>query len=53
MKIITNGELYDQLEWIKNDYSLYTFINENVKVSETLTVSYIIYFSYGKFVIIV
>jgi len=53
IKIITNGELYDQLEWIKNNYSLYKFINENVKISETLTVSYIIYFSYGKFVIIV
>jgi len=53
MKIISNGEFYDQLEWIKNNYSLYKFINENVKLSETLTVSYIIYFSYGKFVIIV
>jgi len=53
MRIITNGELYDQLEWIKNNYSLYKFINESVKTSETLTVSYIIYFSYGKFVIIV
>jgi len=53
MKIITNGELYDQLQWIKNNYSLYKFINENVKTSETLTVSYIIYFSYGKYVIIV
>jgi len=53
MTIVTKGELYDQLEWIKRDYSLYKFINENVKISETLTVSYIIYFSYGKFVIIV
>jgi len=53
MTIITKGELYDQLEWIKNNYNLYKFINENVKLSETLTVSYVIYFSYGKFVIIV
>jgi len=53
MTIITKGELYDQLNWIKNNYNLYKFINENVKVSETLTVSYIIYFSYEKFVIIV
>jgi len=53
MKIITNGEFYDQLEWVKNNYSFYKFINENIKISETLTVSYIIYFSYGKFVIIV
>jgi len=53
IRIITNGELYDQLEWVKNNYSLYKFKNENVKISETLTVSYIIYFSYGKFVIIV
>jgi len=53
MKIITKGELYDQLNSVKNNYSLYKFINENVKISETLTVSYIIYFSYGKFVIIV
>jgi len=53
MRIITNGELCDQLEWIKNNYRLYKFINENVKISETLTVGYIIYFSYGKFVIIV
>jgi len=53
MRIITTGELYDQLEWIKNNYSLYKFLEENVKISETLTVSYIIYFSYGKFVIIV
>jgi len=53
MKIITNGDFYDQLKWVKNNYSLYKFINENVKISETLTVSYIIYFSYGKFVIIV
>jgi len=53
MRIITKGELYNQLEWIRNNYNLYKFINENVKISETLTVSYIIYFSYGKFVIIV
>jgi len=53
MTIITKGELYDILNKIKKDYSLYKFINENVKISETLTVSYIIYFSYGKFVIIV
>jgi len=53
MKIITSGELYDQLEWVKNNYNLYKFINENFKISETLTVSYNIYFSYGKFVIIV
>jgi len=53
MEIITNGEFYDQLEWIKNNYSLYKCINENVKISETLTVSYNIYFSFGKFVIIV
>jgi len=53
MTIITKGELYDQLNCIKNNYNLYRFIDENVKLSETLTVSYIIYFSYGKFVIIV
>jgi len=34
-------------------YNLYKFNNENVKLSDELTVSYIIYFSYGKFVIIV
>jgi len=50
---VTKGELYDQLEWIKNNYQLYKFIDENVKLSETLTVSYIIYFSHGKYVIIV
>jgi len=50
---VNKGELYNQLNWIKNNYSLYNFINENVKLCETLTVSYIIYFSYGKFVIIV
>jgi len=50
---VTKGELYDQLQCIENNYSLYNFINENVKISENLTVSYIIYFSYGKFVIIV
>jgi len=50
---VTKGELYDQLNWIKNNYSLYKFINENVKLSETLKVIYIIYFSYSKFVIIV
>jgi len=53
MRIITKGELYDQLNWIKNNYNLYKFINENVKLSETLPVSYILYFSYGKCVIIV
>jgi len=53
MKIITKGELFDQLQCMKNNYNLYKFINENVKISETITVSYIIYFSYGKFVIIV
>jgi len=53
IKIITKGEFYDQLEWMKNNFCFYKFINENVKISETLTVSYIIYFSYGKFVIIV
>jgi len=50
---ISKGELYDQLNWINNNYSLYKFIDENVEVSETLTVSYIIYFSYSKFVNIV
>jgi len=53
MSNITKGELYDQLELIKRDYSLYKFIDENVNISETLTASYVIYFSYGKFVIIV
>jgi len=42
MRIITNSDLYDQLEWMENNYSLYTFINENGKISETSTVSYII-----------
>jgi len=31
MKIITEGELYDQIEWMKINYSWYKFINENVK----------------------
>jgi len=42
MTIITKGELYDQLEWLNNNYNLNKFINENVKLSETLTASYII-----------
>jgi len=50
---ITKCELYDQLEWIKNNYKLYNFIEENVKLSETLIASYFIYFSCDKFVIIV
>jgi len=45
---VNKGELYDQLECIKMNYSLYKFINENVKISDELTASYIIYFSYGK-----
>jgi len=50
---VTKGELYDQLERIKNNYNLYKFINENVKLCETLTASYIIYLSYDEFVVIV
>jgi len=50
---VNKGELYDQLEWIKTNYNLYKFINENVRISEELVASYVIYFSYGKFVIIV
>jgi len=50
---VNKGELYDQLEKIKINYSLYNFINENVKISDELVASWIIYFSYGKFVIIV
>jgi len=50
---LNKGELYDQLEKIKMSYSLYNSINKNVKISDELIASYIIYFSYGKFVIIV
>jgi len=50
---ISKGDLYNQLEYIKRNYSLYKFIHENVEISEKLTLSYVIYFSYGKFVIIV
>jgi len=53
MLFVTKGELYDQLEWIKNNYNLYKFIDENVKLSEELTASNIVYFSYGNFVVIV
>jgi len=50
---VSKGELYDQLEKIKMDYRLYNFINENVRISDELVASYVIYFSYSKFVIIV
>jgi len=53
ISFIRNGELYDQLEYIKRNYSLYRFINKNVRVSDELVLNYVIYFSYGKFVIIV
>jgi len=33
---VNKGELYDQLENIKMDYSLYNFINENVKINDEL-----------------
>jgi len=50
---VTNGDLYDQLNKIKLDYSLYTFINKDVRLTDELVADYVIYFSYGKFVIIV
>jgi len=50
---VSKGELYDQLDKIKRDYSLYNFINKDVKISDELVASYVIYFSYEKFVIIV
>jgi len=53
VSFITKGELYDILNKIKKDYSLYRFINKSVRVSEELVLDYVIYFSYGKFVIIV
>jgi len=53
MTIITKGELFDILNIVKRDYSLYKFIEKNVKISDELILEYVIYFSYGKFVIIV
>jgi len=50
---INKGELYDQLSKLKDNYSLYKFINKNVKITDELVASYVIYFSYKKFVIIV
>jgi len=50
--VVDKGELYDQLEYIKTNYNLYKFINKNVRISDELVASYVIYFSYGKFVII-
>jgi len=41
------------LDKIKRDYSLYRFNNNNVRVNDELVLNYVIYFSYGKFVIIV
>jgi len=53
VSFISKGELYDMLDKIKKDYSLYRFINNNVRVSDELVLDHVIYFSYGKFVIIV
>jgi len=53
MTIITSGELFNILNTVKRDYSLYKFIEKNVKISDELVLEYVIYFSYGKFVIIV
>jgi len=52
VSFVTKCELYDQLEKIKLGYNLYKFINKDVKISDELIAKYVIYFSYGKFVII-
>jgi len=41
------------LDTIKRDYCLYKFIHKSVRVNDELVLDYVIYFSYGKFVIIV
>jgi len=50
---INKGELYDQLNKLRDNYCLYKFKNENVRITDELVASYVIYFSYKKFVIIV
>jgi len=50
---INNGKLYDQLNKVRDNYCLYKFINENVKIDDKLVARYVIYFSYKKCVIIV
>jgi len=53
VKFITEGKLYDQLDKNKHDYKLYKFIDKDVRISDELVADYVIYFSYGKFVVIV
>jgi len=36
ISFISKGKLYDQLVYIKINYSLYRFINKNVRVSDEL-----------------
>jgi len=52
VSFLTNGKMYDQLDKIKHNFNLHEFIEENVKISDELTAKHVIYFSYGKFVII-
>jgi len=52
VRFLTEGNLHDQLEKIKHDYKLYKFINKDVRISDELTAKYVIFFNYGKFVII-